>query len=339
MALPVTTTGSMSAMHGYTRAGSDMARVADESRVHELLLQRLQAKKNHKFEVADELRNVLLTECAVEVFDNTKFWRVVGGRAHVPLPQGVSKPRSKPPGPKPGGVRGPSNGDAMAEPPPSRLGAKALRKKEQAAAEQAAETPIASGFGHTMLLKMGWGGRGRGLREGGIAEPFQILPAEAGKIIAAGKRGLVADADAQQAAAGQGPASSVDGVTSACESKKRKKRKDRGTTEGAATVADGGFPATDEVAEEQPTGEKPRKRKRKKGASASGAEPSPPLLRPERLATHPAFDAICEMKSAEDSLTAKQVHALLPGRGFDLSLAVVKKLCSEAALVRARRMN
>ena len=39
MALPVTTTGSMSAMHGYTRAGSDMARVADESRVHELLLQ------------------------------------------------------------------------------------------------------------------------------------------------------------------------------------------------------------------------------------------------------------------------------------------------------------
>ena len=44
----------------------------------------------------------------------------------------------------------------------------------------------------------------------------------------------------------------------------------------------------------------------------------------------PALDAVRELKSADRSLTAKQVHALLPEKGIELSLAAVKKLCSEA---------
>ena len=178
--LPITAASPMAAMHGYTRAGSDTALVADEPRVHALLLQRLQAKKNHQFDRADELRETLRRECGVEVFDKTKFWRVAGGRGHVPLPEGVKKPRSKPP-PRPtqgavAGVDGDDTADGaqLPEPLPSRNGAKTLRKREQAAAEEAARRPIASGFGHAMLVKMGWGGQGRGLRDGALAEPYKV---------------------------------------------------------------------------------------------------------------------------------------------------------------------
>jgi hypothetical protein len=163
--------------------------VADEPRVHKLLLERVQAKKLHKFERADELRALLQSECNVEVFDKTKFWRVAGGRGHVPLPSGEAKPRSKPP-PRP--AAGSATASAS-EPLPSRKGAKALRKQEQAAAEAKAQTPIASGFGHAMLLKMGWGGQGSGLKEGALAEPFKITTQDAEKSVKAGKRGLAAE--------------------------------------------------------------------------------------------------------------------------------------------------
>ena len=217
--LPVVAAASLSAAHGYTRAGSDTARVADEPRVHALLLQRLQAKKSHEFERADALREELLREHGVEIFDKTKFWRVAGGRGHVPLPDGESKPRSTPPK---AAVAAAAAASVHVEAPPSREAAKALRKQEEAAAASIAETPIATGFGHEMLLKMGWGGQGNGLRDGALAEPFQVMPAEADKIAKAGRRGLAADDDASQAA---GAADMAEGEAVASEAKKKKKRK------------------------------------------------------------------------------------------------------------------
>jgi hypothetical protein len=48
------------------------------------------------------------------------------------------------------------------------------RKRELDEAETTAETPIGSdSFGHQMLLKMGWGGTGTGLRQDGISEPVK----------------------------------------------------------------------------------------------------------------------------------------------------------------------
>jgi hypothetical protein len=88
----------------------------------------------------------------------------------------------------------------------SKRAAKKLRKRERVEAEAIAETPITTGFGHAMLLKMGWGGQGEGLREGGIAEPVKAAPP-------AGKRGLTADDD--YAALGTAGSDAQDGATGA----------------------------------------------------------------------------------------------------------------------------
>eukprot|EP00900_Chrysochromulina_parva_P016097 jgi/Chrpa1/24489/Chrysochromulina_OHIO_Genome00006904-RA len=122
------------------------------------------AKKSHEFAKADALRDELRRECGVEVFDKTMIWKVIGSLGHVPLPNGQESGRP-----------------AQSAPLPSAaVDAKKLRKKERKAAKKAAakvaEAPISSGFGHSMLLKMGWS-QGSGLREGAIAMPLKPLPA------------------------------------------------------------------------------------------------------------------------------------------------------------------
>jgi len=213
--------------HGYARAQGDMVHV-DEQRVHALLAQRQHAKRNREFDKADSLRGVLLQECRVEVFDKTKFWRVVGGKGHVPLPPGESKPRAKPSKSKAVvcAAQLPPAAATVALEPPSRQGGKKLRKKQQQAATQMAETPIASGFGHAMLLKMGWDGQGSGLREGALTEPLDVLPRASKR----GRRGLSAEDNVDPPAAG-GQRLALAGVEAAAtgsQKKKRKKRKARG---------------------------------------------------------------------------------------------------------------
>lgn len=150
--------------HGYRRAQGDTVDLSDEPRVHHLLLRRRMAKKSHEFAKADVLRDELRRECGVEVFDKTMIWKVIGSLGHVPLPNGQESGRP-----------------AQSAPLPSAaVDAKKLRKKERKAAKKAAdkvsEAPISSGFGHSMLLKMGWT-EGSGLREGAIAMPLKPVPA------------------------------------------------------------------------------------------------------------------------------------------------------------------
>ena len=206
-----------------------MGQVADEPRVHALIAQRLQAKKAREFDKADELREVLRRECGVELFDKTKFWKVVGGQGHVPLPK--DQVRGRPmaqsrsaaevqrdraasatasatapsaavaaavvPAPAAAAATAATHLPAPAAPvlavaPPSKKAAKKLRREEVAAAAEIADRPIASGFGHAMLLKMGWGGQGSALKPGAIAEPLQT-----GMEYKLDKRGLVAEEDAE----------------------------------------------------------------------------------------------------------------------------------------------
>ena len=70
----------------------------------------------------------------------------------------------------------------------SKRAAKKQRKQQLSEAEAVAERPIESGFGHAMLMKMGWVGTGAALREGGISEPVKAA-------VPVGKRGLTADDD------------------------------------------------------------------------------------------------------------------------------------------------
>jgi hypothetical protein len=152
--------------HGYVRAQGDTLDVLDISRVHALIAQRRQAKKNHDFKKADALRDELRHECNVEVFDKTLIWKVIGSTGHVPLPAGQASGRPS------GTPAAPLSAEAAE--------AKKRRKKERKAAKKAAakvaEAPISTGFGHAMLLKMGWGGEGSGLRDGGIVRPLKALP-------------------------------------------------------------------------------------------------------------------------------------------------------------------
>lgn len=330
--LPVAATAPMSATHGYTRAGSDTALVADEPRVHALLFERLQAKKNHKFERADELRETLLREHSIEVFDKTKFWRVQGGRGHVPLPAGESKPRSKPPARVPvAKLQAAAGADPL---PPSRQAAKALRKREQAAAAVIAETPIGEGFGHAMLLKMGWGGQGRGLREGAIAQPFKVVPPATDRGGGPGKRGLNAledfgDEVSSQRTAGHGDSTAATSKKQRKEAQMCVQRAASRETDNVGGVADAAAVVAEVGGSLPATGLTGKKRKRnKKPSTQPSLPPSPQGGHPGRPA---ALVAIHKLKCSDRSLTAKQVHALLPAQGFELSLAAVKKLCSEAA--------
>lgn len=362
--LPVASAAVPSAAHGYTRAGSDTARVLDEPRVHALLLQRLLAKKAHQFDRADALREELRRECGVEVFDKTKFWRVVGGRGHVPLPEGQSKPRGKKP-PKVAAVGAQEDESSCGSVPavemaaerlPSRVEAKTLRKHEAAAAAVVAETPIASGFGHAMLLKMGWAGPGSALRAGALAEPFQVRPADADKIVRAGRRGLVADDDAAAptpslSTAAAGGAVQAEEATlvadSAAMGRKRKRRRRAAEAVDESVKSSAGDQGQGNGADEQPSRHTlaeavGNQRKRERGALQRSTEQLPPAeptatqagsapVLPRSSASQEALLAVCALKRSDRSLTAKQVHALLPERGFELSLAAVKRLCSEAA--------
>ena len=151
--------------HGYTRAQGDTLDV-DQPRVHALIARRRQAKKNHDFKKADALREELRRECNVEVFDKTMIWKVIGSTGHVPLPKGQASGRA------PESSAAPLTA-AAAE-------AKRLKKKQRKAAKKAAAkvalAPITTGFGHAMLLKMGWEGEGSGLREGALVRPLKALP-------------------------------------------------------------------------------------------------------------------------------------------------------------------
>ena len=94
-----------------------------------------------------------------------------------------------------GGADGDSSSedDEEGEAALSKRAAKKQRKKELSEAAAIAEKPIETGFGHKMLMKMGWGGTGEALQEGGIAEPVKAAAP-------VGKRGLAADDDFEKAA-------------------------------------------------------------------------------------------------------------------------------------------
>ena len=94
MSLPVSVQTAAAPVHGYARAKGDTVAIEDEQRVHSLIFQRRQAKKNHDFAKADELRNTLRSECHVEIFDKTMIWKVVGSLGHVPLPNGQASGRA-----------------------------------------------------------------------------------------------------------------------------------------------------------------------------------------------------------------------------------------------------
>ena len=101
---------------------------------------------------------------------------------------------------------GESGGDDDAEPTVealSKRAAKKQRKREQSVAEVVADTPIASGIGHKLLMQMGWSGTGTPLQPGGIAEPVravgsgakhQGLAAEDEELLAATEASLAAEA-------------------------------------------------------------------------------------------------------------------------------------------------
>ena len=224
--------------HGYRRAQGDTVDLSDEPRVHHLLLRRRMAKKSHEFAKADALRDELRRECGVEVFDKTMIWKVIGSLGHVPLPNGQESGRS-----------------AQSAPLPSAaVDAKKLRKKERKAAKKAAakvaEAPISSGFGHSMLLKMGWS-EGSGLREGAIAMPLKPLPAS--------ERRLKQDGDEGDAGA---EASSTSKAESKAEMRSVGKRK-------------APCEATERNAPPDPTGGTSA-RQGANGAIAEGDEPVPP---------------------------------------------------------------
>jgi hypothetical protein len=111
--------------------------------------------------------------------------------------------------------------DAEEEAALSKRAAKKQRKRELTEAAAVADTPITSGFGHAMLLKMGWGGQGSGLREDGIAEPVRALdPHEK-------KRGLAADDDISASPPAAAPAPAVADATPSLAEASKKEGKER----------------------------------------------------------------------------------------------------------------
>lgn len=73
------------------------------------------------------------------------------------------------------------------------------------------------------------------------------------------------------------------------------------------------------------------KSRKKRSAQAALSPAVEHVTPPSAASTHPALEAVRELKRSDRSLTAKQVHALLPEKGFaGLALAAVKRLCSEA---------
>ena len=69
-----------------------------------------------------------------------------------------------------GGGGGEAGAEAL-----SKRAVKRQRKRELSEAAAIAAQPIASGFGHKLLLQMGWGGTGTPLQEGGIASPVAAV--------------------------------------------------------------------------------------------------------------------------------------------------------------------
>ena len=69
-----------------------------------------------------------------------------------------------------GGGGGEAGAEAL-----SKRAVKRQRKRELSEAAAIAAQPIASGFGHRLLVQMGWGGTGTPLQEGGIASPVAAV--------------------------------------------------------------------------------------------------------------------------------------------------------------------
>lgn len=220
--------------HGYRRAQGDTVDLSDEPRVHHLLLRRRMAKKSHEFAKADALRDELRRECGVEVFDKTMIWKVIGSLGHVPLPNGQESGRS-----------------AQSAPLPSAaVDAKKLRKKERKAAKKAAakvaEAPISSGFGHSMLLKMGWS-EGSGLREGAIAMPLKPLPASERRLKQDGDEGDAgAEASSTSKAESKAEMRSVGKRKAPCEATERNAPPDPTGGTSASQGANGAIAEGDE---------------------------------------------------------------------------------------------
>ena len=207
--MPVTVHATVAPTHGYVRARGDVALLDNEERVHALISERRLAKRSREFTKADALRDELRRELSVELFDKTMIWKVVGSQGHVPLPSGQESGRA-----------------AESPAAPAVVAATKIRKKQNKAAKKVAAAvaaaPISAGFGHDLLLRMGWGGQGSGLRQGAIAEPVKALKPE--------KRLLCQVTDETDAAAkGEAPASGA---------KKRKQRKRKAPGEEGAVAED-----------------------------------------------------------------------------------------------------
>lgn len=210
--MPVTVHATTAApTHGYARAKGDVALLDDEPRVHSLISERRVAKRSREFTKADALREELRRELNVELFDKTMIWKVVGSQGHVPLPSGQESGR-------------------VAETPaaPAVVAAAKIRKKQTKAAKKTAAAvaaaPISTGFGHDLLLKMGWGGQGSGLRQGAIAEPVKALKPE--------ERLLRQAADEPGAATKGEPPAKGEPPPSGAKKRKQRKRKAPGETPG-----------------------------------------------------------------------------------------------------------
>ena len=110
-----------------------------------------------------------------------------------------------------------------------------VRKKQTKAAKKTAAAvaaaPISAGFGHDLLLKMGWGGQGSGLRQGAIAEPVKALKPK--------ERLLHQAADGPGAAAKGEPPTKGEPPPSGAKKRKERKRKAPGGTPGEEEAADG----------------------------------------------------------------------------------------------------
>lgn len=250
------------AAHGYARGHGGLGCVADERRVHALIVQRVQAKKDRDFKKADEVRQTLLRECGVELIDNKKVWKFVGNKREF--------------------------------------------KQHQLAAAEVAQKPIASGIGHEMLLKMGWGGQGSGLREGGIVEPVKALKN--------GKRKLQAIA--------------ADGETpvSAPKKQKKKRRKKEAAAEAEAKAATAMDEASDKGLETVAAAAMAMGSATATGSASASASAAP-------QGDSPLLSAIAALRASQPTLTAKQVYEQLRVRSEHsaLTLSAVKREISRLA--------
>lgn len=103
-------------------------------------------------------------------------------------------------------------------------------------------------------------------------------------------------------------------------------------SKGAATNKSGAARANADGLTAAASTSKKRRRSATDGAASMAAAPAQAQSQPEEARRDEAMrTAIRKIRGSEPTLTAKQVHALLPGTGVEATLSAVKRLCSELA--------